>query len=708
MHCGGAKRYISSLVVLASLFSSGAASLSCPLRTSTLSEIEDQYAFSSANKLSVLGFSATVNYATLAVGAAPFLKITGASQEPSVSIEDGVLTIFTDSCDAAATSSASTLLPVGIMASFLAPRWSSLIFAFSFMSTLTGTYGQLISCTPTIEIEISLPAAAEVTTVFGETDHYLEATKDTVRWGYFDADAPYMASMESGETITVEVVSHHSGHDYAKMIRGDDAVAEIFYWGTGQSLTAKPVPKLPGSGVHLITGPIEVVGAEPGDVVQVDILELDPRPNPETGKTFGTNSQKFAGYQYNSKTGFKRDNVTQYVRTGGTEAITVFEFVKEDGDMLYGKPVYMYRFPNMTAPDGSIRTFDNNPAVTVPQEFNMGYDGSMLDGGAAIEYPEGFDGTFVTDETGILYLSPGDAKLNWKVPLRPHLGTLGVMPSNTKNYIDAAATGGASSIPPSRFGGNVDDWRIGKGGTMFYTVEVAGAGIVVGDTHAAQGDSELAGTAMETSMTTKLRIILHKKDSLPKKVEGLNFPLLETVDQFVIHGFAYSNYLDQLEDASTIFQVGASLDLAMADCFIKTRNWLMDTYDLIEEETIALMSTAVDFGITQVVDGNWGVHADIDKWVFDETDAPYDYGCTTSKTAGRRERLRERRALLEVEDRASRLEKHGIFQDPEQHAEELWSRVTVDCPTCANHFSRRRVAHRMLDAKLRFAKRTFE
>jgi acetamidase/formamidase len=310
----------------------------------------------------------------------------------------------------------------------------------------------------------------------------------------------------------------------------------------------------------------------------------------------------------------------------------------------------------------------------------------------------------LTDEGGIMYLSPGEAKLNWKVPLRPHLGTLGVMPDNTANYIDDNAAGGANSIPPSKFGGNVDDWRIGKGGTMFYTVEVAGAGIMVGDTHAAQGDAELAGTAMETSMTTKLRITLHKKDSLPTKVVNLGFPLLETSDQFVIHGFAFSNYLDQLEDASTIFQEGASLDLAMADCFIKTRNWLMDTFDLIEEETIALMATAVDFGITQVVDGNWGVHADVDKWVFDGTDTPYNYACTTSKSAGRR----DRRALLEDEDRARTLEKHGVYHGPDEYSEELWSRVTADCPSCANHFSRRRVANRMLDAKLRFAKRTFD
>lgn len=243
------------------------------------------------------------------------------------------------------------------------------------------------------------------------------------------------------------------------MIRGDPAIEEIFYWESNQTLINKNEPKLPGSGVHLITGPISVNGAQPGDVIQVDILELDPRPNPD-GRTFGTNSQKFAGYQYRND-GTKRDG-TPYVRSGGTEAITVFEFLEdESGNMLYGKPVYMYRFPNMTAPDGSLRTFDNNPAVMVPHEFNYGYNGELLEPDP-IEYPPGFDDTVVIDEGGIVYLSPDQAQLDWKVPLRPHLGTLAVMPNNMANYIDEDAPGGASTIPPARFGGNIDDWRIGK------------------------------------------------------------------------------------------------------------------------------------------------------------------------------------------------------------------------------------------------------
>jgi hypothetical protein len=184
------------------------------------------------------------------------------------------------------------------------------------------------------------------------------------------------------------------------------------------------------------------------------------------------------------------------------------------------------------------------------------------------------------------------------------------------------------------------------------------------------------------------------------KVQNLDFPLLETKTQFVIHGFAYANYLDDLEDASDIFSEGATLDLAMTDCFVKTRNWLMDVYDLIEEETIALMTTAVDFGITQVVDGNWGVHADIDKWVFDTSGAPYDYSCTTSGSPGRQRRGR----MLRQQDRRELLEQHGVDMSVEDYTDSLFTRVTKDCKSCSGSSSRELLANKLLDAKLHFAK----
>lgn len=144
---------------------------------------------------------------------------------------------------------------------------------------------------------------------------------------------------------------------------------------------------------------------------------------------------------------------------------------------------------------------------------------------------------------------------------------MAVMPNNTLNW-NASLGAGASTLPPSRFGGNVDDWRIGPGASMFYRVEVTGANLMLSDTHAAQGDTELAGTAMETSMTATIRITVHKQaDGLPKKVQNLAYPLLETETDYIIHGFAYSNYLDQLARPDTIAAVGNSTDMALKDCY---------------------------------------------------------------------------------------------------------------------------------------------
>eukprot|EP01025_Chloroclados_australasicus_P030113 TRINITY_DN3018_c0_g1_i6.p1 TRINITY_DN3018_c0_g1~~TRINITY_DN3018_c0_g1_i6.p1 ORF type:complete len:646 (-),score=73.75 TRINITY_DN3018_c0_g1_i6:226-2064(-) len=455
-----------------------------------------------------------------------------------------------------------------------------------------------------------------------ESTTYLAANADTVRWGYYDPTATPQAYVKSGDTITVELVTHLSGHDYAKMIQGDEGVESIFYWLNGTTLEEKPVPKFAGTGVHIITGPIEVCGAEPGDVLQVDILDVVPRPNPLTQKTYGTNSQKFAGYQF--RVGH-RDG-SEYSRDGGHEFITVYEFVTTpSGNFAWGKPVYQYMFPTIVDAAGELRTFDGMPCVVIPHEINYGYNLTEID---YIDYPEGFDGTIVVDAGDgsgpEIFYNPYDPQLDWKVPLRPHLGIMAVMSADSLNSDNEV---GANTIPPAKFGGNIDDWRIGAGGTMYYTVEMDGAMLVLGDPHAAQGDSELAGTAMETSLTATIKVTLHKKDSLPKLVSNLDFPLLETAEQFVVHGFAFFDYLSSLEEPSSIFTVGASLDLAMEDTFNKTRAFLMDVYDLTEPEAITLMSLAVDFGITQVVDGNWGVHADISKWIFEKQMTPYDYSC---------------------------------------------------------------------------------
>jgi acetamidase/formamidase len=175
-----------------------------------------------------------------------------------------------------------------------------------------------------------------------------------------------------------------------------------------------------------------------------------------------------------------------------------------------------------------------------------------------------------------------------------------------------------NSLPPGYWGGNIDDWRIGKGAIMYYPVAVAGALFSVGDPHASQGDAELCGTAIECSLTGTFQLILHKRASLSgTALEDLHYALLETQDEWVVHGFSFANYLAELgaEAQSKIFEK-SSLDLAMRDAFRKVRHFLMTTQGLSEDEAMSLMSIAVDFGVTQVVDGNWGIHAVIKKYLF--------------------------------------------------------------------------------------------
>ena len=71
---------------------------------------------------------------------------------------------------------------------------------------------------------------------------------------------------------------------------GDPGLEDIYNWtASGQNVNMRGAVG-GGQGVHVLTGPIWVCGAEPGDVLQVDILDLTPRKNPSTGKTFGSNA----------------------------------------------------------------------------------------------------------------------------------------------------------------------------------------------------------------------------------------------------------------------------------------------------------------------------------------------------------------------------------------------------------------------------------
>jgi acetamidase/formamidase len=412
----------------------------------------------------------------------------------------------------------------------------------------------------------------------GKARHwYVPASDRTVHWGYFSRQLEPLIEIASGDYLTLECLTHQAGDDPARMIHGDRGIESVYHWTREQKNVkrrgAGPMNAANGAGggqgVHILTGPVRVRDALPGDVLEVRILDMYPRPcanRDYAGRTFGTNLAAHWGFHYHDLIEEPKPR----------EVVTIYE-LDASGGRDYARPLYNYRWGPFTDPDGiEHRLYDYPGLVVDPEKFRPRH--------------------------GVLP--------NVRVPIRPHFGTLGLAPSEAEFV---------SSIPPNYTGGNVDDWRIGKGATLYYPVSVEGALLSAGDTHAAQGDSELCGTAIESSWTGLFQLILHKRGDIAagSHLSQVHWPLLETHDQWVVHGFSYPRYLTDLgpNAQQEIFQK-SSIDLAMRDAYRKIRDFLMQVHRLSEDEAISLISVAVDFGVTQVVDGNWGVHASLAKKVF--------------------------------------------------------------------------------------------
>jgi acetamidase/formamidase len=152
-------------------------------------------------------------------------------------------------------------------------------------------------------------------------------------------------------------------------------------------------------------------------------------------------------------------------------------------------------------------------------------------------------------------------------------------------------SGRINSIPPGVFGGNIDNWRNGAGATMYYPVFNKGANFYVGDTHMAQGDAELSGTAIEASMNAYLQIFVIKDFPITN-------PIMETETHWITHGFD--------ED----------LNKAMRQSADQMLSFLRSKRKMSADEAYSLISVAVDFSVTQVVDIRRGCHAAVPKSVF--------------------------------------------------------------------------------------------
>ncbi len=307
-------------------------------------------------------------------------------------------------------------------------------------------------------------------------EHRLDAGPGTVHWGFFDAALEPLLKVRSGDTLVMSSVSGAASQmpDESSGLAVPDALRSI-HAGVTQRL-----------GPHICTGPVEVEGARPGDVLEVRIKSIDLH----------------YGWGYNT------------IRP------------------LAG-----------ALPDD----FDRMRNIIIP------LDRTRMTG----RLPWGLD-----------------------LPLRPFFGVMAVAPP--------PGWGAVSTAPPRRNGGNLDNKELVAGATLYLPVHVDGALFSVGDGHGAQGDGEVCITAIETGLIGTFELYVRKDMTL-------EWPLAETPTHMITMAFD-----PDLDDCVVI----ALRDMIKLIC-ART--------GLSREDAYTLCSLAADLRVTQVVNGNKGIHVMLDK-----------------------------------------------------------------------------------------------
>jgi len=166
------------------------------------------------------------------------------------------------------------------------------------------------------------------------------------------------------------------------------------------------------------------------------------------------------------------------------------------------------------------------------------------------------------------------------VPLRPFFGSIGVAP--------APALGRVSSNPPSVHAGNLDNRELVAGTTLYIPVFVKGALLQLGDGHAAQGDGEVDQTGLETNLKGRIQVIARKDMKL-------DWPRAETPTHWIAMG------------------TDTSLVVATRTAVREMVKLIAEAKGITETQAYQVASMAADLRITQLVDGNVGVHMMIAK-----------------------------------------------------------------------------------------------
>lgn len=172
-----------------------------------------------------------------------------------------------------------------------------------------------------------------------------------------------------------------------------------------------------------------------------------------------------------------------------------------------------------------------------------------------------------------------DSKFSVEIPLRPFFGCIGVAPADGE---------ARSSVVPAEFGGNMDAPEARAGNTVYFPVNVAGGLLYVGDGHAAMGDGEVAGTAIEVPLKARVQVDVIKGQKI-----------------------AWPRF----ENGEAIMAVGAyrPLDDALRIAYTELVHWIHSDYGLSEMDAYELLSQVGQAHVTEMVDPNYVVVASIQK-----------------------------------------------------------------------------------------------
>ena len=313
--------------------------------------------------------------------------------------------------------------------------------------------------------------------------HYLPSLPDQVRWGYVPAvGSDPVLHVRSGDTVTVDTVSHEG-------ILEDQGRDPVAYFGShgvprGQVLADaiaiaaeydRTTRNFDVDGPHVVTGPIHVDGAEPGDVLKIEMLSFLARV------PYGVVSSRHG-----------KGALARQADGSATAGITLAEVMP---------PV---------ATDGR--------ATGIPTEYGNVFAFTPVESG-----PRG--------PVGVL---PRQGRGSVRFPLTPFMGMTGVAFAPSTSLTDP----NLNSIPPTLGGGNIDIGVLAEGSTFYLPVFAEGALFYTGDPHLAMGDGEVALTAMEGSLRATFRLTVCKPGSGDAPSVAFHYPFGESPDVWVPVGLS--------------------------------------------------------------------------------------------------------------------------------------------------------------------------